>query len=380
MKSLYFGLLFLLLSMPALAAQTFTVTNSGTANLTIGTSNVTGTNASDFSVSGGTCTNGTVVTSGNTCTSIVTFAPSATGSRNATLNVPSNAATVTSTLTGTGVASGSPTVGLSASTLTYASTSDGTTTAAQSVTVTNSGTTNLIVGTLTLTGTNASDFTKTVDTCSGQTVFPANTCTISATMTPSIVGAETATINIPSNATTATITLNGTGAAAGGTTYLAMNGTSYTTTGAVPVGATADNGNDTAFVGNKVTIGGVNKTVSAIAINIDASVSASNILAGIYTDNAGVPGTLVVGTTITAENVFTGWAVLPVTSTVLTANTTYWVIFTDNAFNLGIASTTTGGTMMWAIDSGFPASTMPTSVPTESGTGTTLYSMYLTLN
>jgi hypothetical protein len=66
---------------------------------------------------------------------------------------------------------------------------------AQSVTVTNPGTGNLIVLTVTISGTNSSDFAKSADTCTGATVVPKGTCTVSVTFTPSAVGSRSASLN-----------------------------------------------------------------------------------------------------------------------------------------------------------------------------------------
>ncbi|MGA2983069.1 MAG: choice-of-anchor D domain-containing protein, partial [Terriglobia bacterium] len=73
------------------AAQTETVTNSGTANLTISTATIGGANASDFAISKDTCSGSTVI-SGSTCAVGVTFTPAASGTRSASLFFADNAA------------------------------------------------------------------------------------------------------------------------------------------------------------------------------------------------------------------------------------------------------------------------------------------------
>jgi hypothetical protein len=94
----------------------------------------------------------------------------------------------------------------------------GVTSAAQTVTVTNAGNLNLTFTTATLSGTNSADFSISADTCViggvGQTIAPLGTCTVSVTFTPSIVGAETATLSLASNdpLSPATVSLSGTGA------------------------------------------------------------------------------------------------------------------------------------------------------------------------
>jgi len=72
------------------AAQTETVTNTGTANLNISTVTIGGSNASDFATSADTCS-GATVTPNDTCMVSVTFTPSATGSLSASLNFTDNA-------------------------------------------------------------------------------------------------------------------------------------------------------------------------------------------------------------------------------------------------------------------------------------------------
>lgn len=67
--------------------RTFTVTNTGTANLTLGTVTVGGANAADFAV---TTQPGSPVTPGNNTTFQITFDPSAAGLRAATLSFSNN--------------------------------------------------------------------------------------------------------------------------------------------------------------------------------------------------------------------------------------------------------------------------------------------------
>ena len=71
------------------AAQTITLTNTGTANLTVSSVSLTGTNASDFARTDH-CTDATVTPS-DTCTVSLTFTPSAIGSLNASLSFSDNA-------------------------------------------------------------------------------------------------------------------------------------------------------------------------------------------------------------------------------------------------------------------------------------------------
>src|SRR5208337_4900890 len=104
----------------------------------------------------------------------VTFSPTTTGPLTGTLTITddSNGAmdsTQTVNLSGTGWA---PLVRLSATGLSFGNQVLSTTSAPETETVTNTGTGNLAISTVTITGTNASDFSKSVDTCTLATVTP----------------------------------------------------------------------------------------------------------------------------------------------------------------------------------------------------------------
>ena len=88
------------------ATQTLTLTNSGSAPLTLGAVAVAGPHAGDFARSG-TCTGALVVAPNGNCTVVLAFTPAAVGARSATVSVTSNAAGSphTATLAGTGVSS-----------------------------------------------------------------------------------------------------------------------------------------------------------------------------------------------------------------------------------------------------------------------------------
>ena len=75
----------------------------------------------------------------------------------------------------------------------------GSTGPAPALTVTNTGTLPLDLGQLTVTGTDSSDFGITADTCSGQNLDPAATCTVQAAFTPSSGGRRTAALILPAN-------------------------------------------------------------------------------------------------------------------------------------------------------------------------------------
>ena len=71
------------------ASQTLTVSNTGLADLVIGTLSITGTDDSEFSIQNDNCSGQTIAPSG-ICTVDVTFSPTSLGLKSANLSVPSN--------------------------------------------------------------------------------------------------------------------------------------------------------------------------------------------------------------------------------------------------------------------------------------------------
>jgi uncharacterized repeat protein (TIGR03803 family) len=175
------------------APQTVTLSNTGTWPLMVST----------ISPSGGFAqTNNcpTLLIAGNSCTINVTFTPAAIGIRNGMLTITDNSNNVpgsqqTVSLTGTGI---NPGASLSPASLTFGNQVINTTSAAKKVTLTSTGTTNLMFSGITFTGANAGDFSQT-NNCPG-TLNVGAKCTINVTFTPSILGAESATLDVNDNA------------------------------------------------------------------------------------------------------------------------------------------------------------------------------------
>jgi hypothetical protein len=180
------------------APQSVTVTNSGTAALSLGSLATSGAQAADFALGNDTCSGQSVAPSGN-CTFEVTFTPTATLSRVAQVNIPSNASSSPDALplSGTGVQAQ---IAVAPDPLGFGSVNVGQPSAAQTVTVTNSGTAALSLGALATSGAQAADFALGNDTCSGQSVVPSGNCTFDVTFTPTAAGSRLAQVNIPSNA------------------------------------------------------------------------------------------------------------------------------------------------------------------------------------
>jgi Beta-propeller repeat/Abnormal spindle-like microcephaly-assoc'd, ASPM-SPD-2-Hydin/Cep192 domain 4 len=112
-----------------------------------------------------------------------------------------------------------PVPAFSPASLTFADQAVGTASAPESITLTNVGDASLSISGISLTGTNASDFTTSGDTCSGTTITPNGSCTVSVTFMPSATDARTATLAITDNTSTSpgTVSLTGTGLGAIGT-------------------------------------------------------------------------------------------------------------------------------------------------------------------
>src|SRR5207253_1674494 len=167
------------------AVQTVTLTNTGTAALS-----VTSIVASGDFMQTNTC--GTSVAAGANCAISVTFTPTATGTRTGAITITDNAAGSPQSvnLTGTGAAPG---VSLSPSSLTFGNQNLNTTSVAQSVTLNNTGNVALSVTSIVASG----DFMQT-NTC-GTSVAAGANCTISVTFTPTATGIRTGAVTITDN-------------------------------------------------------------------------------------------------------------------------------------------------------------------------------------
>ena len=191
------------------APLTVTMTNTGTAKLTLNTLYITGTNSQEFAPQSNTCTAG--LAPGASCTITDQFHPSQTGAASAFLSIFDNASNSPQTvnLTGTGITS---TLGFSATSLSFGNQNVGTTSAAQTITLSNTGTVAITMTSIAITGTNSGDFVQT-NTCGSSLAAGAN-CTINVTFTPTASGSRTASVTITDSVAGSpqTISLTGTGA------------------------------------------------------------------------------------------------------------------------------------------------------------------------
>lgn len=267
-------------------AQTETITNSGGTTLNISGVTVTGTNAADFNITANTCTGASLAPSA-TCTITLACTPSSVGPRAANLNIASNdpASPAVVALTATGYPP--PTASPSANPLAFGNQTVATTSAGLTETITNTGIAHLSISAVSLAGVNASDFNIAANTCTGASLAPSATCTISATFTPSATGARSAALNIVSNdpASPLGIGLTGTGVAAGtapaitsatppGGTVGSAYGFTVTATGTAPIGF-GDGGTLPPGLSINATSGAISGTPSA-AGSYNVVITASN--------------------------------------------------------------------------------------------------------
>jgi hypothetical protein len=188
------------------AAQTVTVTNSGSSAAPVSSITTSG----DFSQTN-TC--GSSLAAGGSCAVTVRFAPTASGARSGNLTVTASGITNTIPLSGTGVAPG-PVLSASPSSLSFAGTIVGATSAAQTITVTNTGTTTATVSSVTASG----DFTQT-NNCASVTVGAS--CTVTVSFKPTASGTRSGSVTVTGNANNSPLTVALSGSGIGATTNVA---------------------------------------------------------------------------------------------------------------------------------------------------------------
>src|SRR3989442_1598900 len=205
---------------PTSPAQTVTLTNSGTATLSITSIALAGSNPGDFAVAGSGVAPcplaGGPVAASASCAFTVTFTPAATGGRAATVTITHDAAGSPPSVSLTCTRVPPPTATPSATSSAFGNQRVGTTSAAQNLTLTNNGGTPLNLTSITITGAQAADFAfaagNTCPTGAGS-VAPGASCTISISFTPAATGARTATVTITDDApgSPRSVSLAGTG-------------------------------------------------------------------------------------------------------------------------------------------------------------------------
>lgn len=188
------------------AVQTVTVSNTGSARLSISGVALSGPNAGDFSLVN-LC--GSSLAPGASCNVSIGFAPSAVGLRTATLTITDLGPGVYQQVALAGTGAGVPQAAVNTNSVSFTYQNLGTVSAAQIVTLANPGSAPLAMGSLAITGANSSDFSETSN-C-GTSLAAGGSCSVSVTFTPSADGARSAVLTINNAVAAQTVALSGTG-------------------------------------------------------------------------------------------------------------------------------------------------------------------------
>src|SRR5205085_2581964 len=197
--------------------MTVTLTNTGTAALTISSFGASGDFAATSSGANACPTSPATLAAGANCTIDVTFTPTASGARTGTLSVVDNAdrKRVVEGKSGSGTAPGA---GLAPTSLGFGNQLLSTASTPMTVTLTNTGTAALTISSFGASG----DFAATSSGANACPTSPATlaagaNCTIDVTFTPTVSGARTGTLSVVDNAggSPQTVALTGSGTAPG---------------------------------------------------------------------------------------------------------------------------------------------------------------------
>ncbi|MBV9760595.1 MAG: choice-of-anchor D domain-containing protein [Acidobacteriaceae bacterium] len=189
-------------------SNVITLSNIGSASLSILSIWLTGTNSSDFSL---TTTCGASLAANASCTVSVSFSPAGAGNRAASLMFTDSVASSPQTVTLSGTGTTSAGSSFSTSGLNFGSQNVGASSAPATVTLTNNGIGALNVSSIALSGANASDFAMTT-TC-GSTLAASASCGVTLVFSPAAAGSRSATLSFTDNAAGSpqTVAIAGTG-------------------------------------------------------------------------------------------------------------------------------------------------------------------------
>ncbi len=267
--------------------QTFTLSNAGTASLTISSVGLGGANAAAFALGANSC--GTSLAVGAACTVQVIFRPSSAGSFTASLVVVDAVGTQSSTLTGTGTAPAAPLASLSPPSAGFGSVTVGSTSAPVTFTLTNGGNAALSITSISVGGANAALFFVTADTC-GASLAADSSCTITDAFKPTAVGSDSATLSVLDAVGTQSASLTGTGAAAPVAADFGITATPTTQTVAAGTGATYT-------LSLKSSAGNFMQPVALTASGLPAGATVTFSPASVTPGAAGATTTMVIETT-----------------------------------------------------------------------------------
>ena len=187
------------------AAQTVTLTNSGSVPLTVIVISVSGAFRQ-----ANNCT--AILAANSSCAISVQFYPAATGSQTGTLSITDAQHTQPETVALSGTGLTPPVLSVSPASLTFTSQTVGQASPAQTVTVSNSGGAPLANAGFQTNGLSASSFSYGSTTC-GATLANGSSCTVQVTFAPTTAGGATASLVVSSSTSgvaAATVPLTGT--------------------------------------------------------------------------------------------------------------------------------------------------------------------------
>ncbi|HJZ65230.1 MAG TPA: choice-of-anchor D domain-containing protein [Candidatus Acidoferrum sp.] len=192
------------------ATSNLTISNTGSADLTVSMISVSGTG---FGATG--ITTPKVISAGQSAPLSISFSPTTTTASSGTLSITSNDPTnptTTVALSGTGTAAPVGNLQANQSSLSYGNVGTGTSSVKQ-ITLTNAGTAAVQITGVSITGTGLTASGLTVPT----TLNPSATATLSVTFAPTAAGAVSGNLTITSNGSGSplTIPVSGTGVQAG---------------------------------------------------------------------------------------------------------------------------------------------------------------------
>jgi len=208
--------------------QVVTITNGGDGPLLMGTIAVADALAAPFTIPVNTCTPNLTLARAASCALTVRFTPVAVAAASDTFSIPSDdplTPIMTFSVSGAGSATLVPNITITDSAapandqlVNFGSIAVGTTSDA-TITITGGGSTAVVIGTIAGNDPLAAPFSITSNTCSGQAIAPAQTCTLTVRFAPTTNAASSDTFDVPNNdpdTPTITITLTGSGLSATG--------------------------------------------------------------------------------------------------------------------------------------------------------------------
>lgn len=227
------------------AAQGVTLTNTGTAPLSVGTVTTTGSYSASTN-----CPSSLAVNS--SCSINVTFAPTAMGAQSGTLTIPTTRGNSTVSLTGTGISSA---LTANTSSLAYGLVLINTQSTGQAIVITNNDGSAVKLGQISV----PSGVVLTQDACSNATLAAGAQCQVTVALHPTTTGAISTSVTVPNSSygTSVSVALTGYGgnndALIGPVSAAYANGTTVWYTSGAGTTAPVGQGHMEALVTNNTT-------------------------------------------------------------------------------------------------------------------------------